>query len=219
MDISSEAVPLPLSDLIAELKDCGFDVGVERQLRLFRLLGSLNGQCEPEQLKFLLCPIFAIDEKQQTEFYRIFEAQYFDPPKPLKPPKPPVPKTRSTYTKVIRGRIRGFLPLIAVLAVHRFGDVCSELFSFDWIDYVADTRSDTADADRHISEKCDGITSAKHRRANRRKLDHAEMDISGFGAGRFCNLRDDLLSETKSIGWASAVCEATVSVAAQSSCS
>jgi hypothetical protein len=76
MTISDSEIRLPFDDLIAELKRCHFKVGVEQRLRLFRLLEKIEGHCQPEQLKTLLCPIFATDEKEQADFYRIFESLY-----------------------------------------------------------------------------------------------------------------------------------------------
>jgi ribose transport system substrate-binding protein len=71
-----DEIPLPFDDLIAELKTRRFSVGVEQRVRLYRLLEKIEGQCEPEQLRTLLCPIFATTKEQQAEFYRLFDSRY-----------------------------------------------------------------------------------------------------------------------------------------------
>jgi hypothetical protein len=40
---------------------------------LQQLLARLGGDCAPEDLKTLLCPIFATDKAQQEQFYRAFD--------------------------------------------------------------------------------------------------------------------------------------------------
>jgi len=128
MDASADRIPLPFSDLIAQLKRYRFNVGVEQQLRLFRLLDSLKGQCEPEQLKTLLCPIFATNEKQQAEFYRIFDAQYvlFYGSRSDRAQPPKDHKTLGTHkttglpdTRIVQLRIRDYLIVgfVAVIAM------------------------------------------------------------------------------------------------------
>jgi hypothetical protein len=126
VDTSADRIALPFSDLIAELKRCRFNVGVEQQLRLFRLLESLKGQCEPEQLKTLLCPIFATNEKQQAEFYRIFDAQYVlfygsQSNRAERPNDYKVPGTdkgsRPSGTRIVRRRILLVAAVMAVIAM------------------------------------------------------------------------------------------------------
>lgn len=67
---------LPFDDLIADLKRHRFKIGVEQQIRLFRLLEKLEGRCKPTELRTLLCPIFASSRDEQVEFYRIFDSRY-----------------------------------------------------------------------------------------------------------------------------------------------
>ncbi len=60
-----------------ELRGRGFVIGVDHHLRVQKLLNSLGTDCSPSDMKYLLCPMFATDRKQQAEFYRIFE-RYFE---------------------------------------------------------------------------------------------------------------------------------------------
>jgi hypothetical protein len=76
MTVAQPEVRPPFDDLLAELKRRRFNVGVEQRLRLLWLLEKLAGNCEPEQLRTLLCPIFATNETEQTEFYKIFDSLY-----------------------------------------------------------------------------------------------------------------------------------------------
>lgn len=56
----------------------GFIIGVDHYLRLQELLNKLSPDCEPADLKYLLCPIFAVSGKQQQQFYHVFDS-YFKP--------------------------------------------------------------------------------------------------------------------------------------------
>ncbi len=60
------------------LRRQGFVIGVDHHLRLQELLNKLGPGCKPADLKYLLCPIFAANEKQQQQFYRTFDL-YFKP--------------------------------------------------------------------------------------------------------------------------------------------
>jgi hypothetical protein len=64
---------LLFSDLLAHLRKHGFTIGVDSYLRLQRLLDKVSGHCSPQDLKTLLCPLFATDKKQQEFFYRAFD--------------------------------------------------------------------------------------------------------------------------------------------------
>src|SRR2546423_5627929 len=77
----SSAIPqsdrLIFGDLLELLRQHGFPVGLDHYLRLQALLDKIDGLCAPEELRTLLCPIFAASKSQQEQFYRIFDS-YFD---------------------------------------------------------------------------------------------------------------------------------------------
>src|SRR5687768_17237194 len=68
--------PLIFGDFIESLRLRGFTVGVGHYLRLQKLLSQVGPQCKPQDLKTLLCPIFATDEREQSYFYQQFEAWF-----------------------------------------------------------------------------------------------------------------------------------------------
>src|SRR5262245_281084 len=68
--------PLPFNDFLAHLRRQGFPVGVDHHLRLQTLLDRLGPSCAPEDLKTILCPIFASSAAQQATFYQAFDAWY-----------------------------------------------------------------------------------------------------------------------------------------------
>ncbi len=85
----------PLFDsLIRDLERQGFVVGVDHHVRLHRLLRHLSAECNPRDLKRLLCPIFATNAEQQTIFNSSFERyeRFFwptaDPIGPILPAQP-----------------------------------------------------------------------------------------------------------------------------------
>jgi len=61
-------------DFLVYLRRSGFIIGVGHQLRLQALLNNLGPDCKPGELKYLLCPIFATNAKQQNQFYRAFDS-------------------------------------------------------------------------------------------------------------------------------------------------
>ncbi|MBC7930530.1 MAG: hypothetical protein H7Z38_08170 [Rubrivivax sp.] len=67
---------LPFGDFVEQLRRLGFTVGVAHHLRLHHLLAKVGSECSPEDLKTLLCPIFATDKNQQALFYDAFD-QFF----------------------------------------------------------------------------------------------------------------------------------------------
>lgn len=69
---------LIFDDFLYYLRRQGFAIGVDHHLRLQEMLNKLGADCEPVDLKYLLCPIFATSEKQQQQFYRAFDS-YFIP--------------------------------------------------------------------------------------------------------------------------------------------
>jgi hypothetical protein len=72
---NSEAV-LPFETFLDDLRRQGFHIGVEHHLRLRVLLNHVADDCDPAQLKTLLCPMFATNAEQQEFFYRTFDAYY-----------------------------------------------------------------------------------------------------------------------------------------------
>ncbi|MGH9800005.1 MAG: hypothetical protein ACRD82_06540, partial [Blastocatellia bacterium] len=90
---------IAFGEFLAYLRANGFTIGVDQHLRLQRLLSSVEGSCAPDELKTLLCPIFAASRVEQQEFYRVFD-QFFAifreteaPVVPVVPPVEPLPET------------------------------------------------------------------------------------------------------------------------------
>jgi hypothetical protein len=79
---------LLFGEFLAHLRQYGFTIGIDHYLRLHELLAQVGGECSPQDLKTLLCPIFATDAAQQESFYRAFDS-YFDlfKPNPLDAPQ------------------------------------------------------------------------------------------------------------------------------------
>ena len=77
----TSAVPqndrLIFGELLDLLRQHGFRIGLDHYLRLQTLLERIEGCCAPDELRTLLCPIFATSKSQQEQFYRIFDS-YFD---------------------------------------------------------------------------------------------------------------------------------------------
>ncbi len=71
-----ERVDINLTDFLAYLRGQGFIIGVDHHLRLQALLRQLGPG--PLDLKYLLCPLFAVSEKQQRLFYNAYET-FFTP--------------------------------------------------------------------------------------------------------------------------------------------
>ncbi|MGH7454287.1 MAG: hypothetical protein ACRENG_23230, partial [bacterium] len=67
---------LPFSEFLSYLRRQGFIVGVDHHLRLQTLLNRLEPDCMPDDLRYLLCPIFATNPKQQQQFYRAFDSYF-----------------------------------------------------------------------------------------------------------------------------------------------
>jgi formylglycine-generating enzyme required for sulfatase activity len=67
---------MPFEGFIAYLRRQGFIIGVDHHLRLQELLNRLGPGCQPADLKYLLCPLFATNQKQQQQFYRDFDSYF-----------------------------------------------------------------------------------------------------------------------------------------------
>src|ERR1017187_8113926 len=73
MESSASSPPILFEEFLVHLRRLGFHVGIEQHLRVQQLVASICGECSPEDLKTLLCPLFAANEKQQDAFYRAFD--------------------------------------------------------------------------------------------------------------------------------------------------
>ena len=69
----SDPGPLPFGDFLSHLSQREFTIGIDHHLRLQQLLDKTSSECAPEDIKTLLCPIFATDEKEQELFYQEFD--------------------------------------------------------------------------------------------------------------------------------------------------
>ena len=67
---------LIFDDFLTHLRRQGFDIGVDHYLRLQELLLKAGTEFEPQELRTILCPIFATSRAQQEQFYRAFD-NYF----------------------------------------------------------------------------------------------------------------------------------------------
>lgn len=68
---------LAFGEFLVYLSQQGLTIGVDHHLRLQQLLRKIEGRCAPQDLKTLLCPIFATDPTEQALFYRAFDT-YFE---------------------------------------------------------------------------------------------------------------------------------------------
>lgn len=67
---------LVFGDFLQHLRQRGFALGVDQYVSLQRLLQQSGGDFAPQRLKTLLCPLFARNQVQQEQFYRLFD-EYF----------------------------------------------------------------------------------------------------------------------------------------------
>jgi len=106
-------LPLPFSGFLELLKRRGFAGGVDRHLRLVSLLERI-GDCQPQELKQLIAPLFATDEKEQAQFYRLFDDYFALLRPPLQPEKTkPVNPTRVIEEGHAKSRSRRILSWVA----------------------------------------------------------------------------------------------------------
>jgi len=66
----------PFVGFLGALRSSGFDVSIERQIQLRRLLNQRNFVITASKLKLYLCPLFAESEDRQREFYRLFDLHF-----------------------------------------------------------------------------------------------------------------------------------------------
>lgn len=67
---------LGFGDLLDHLRRNGFKIGIDSHLRLQKVLRKVSGNCSPEDLKTLLCPIFSTNKRQQEFFYSAFDSYF-----------------------------------------------------------------------------------------------------------------------------------------------
>ncbi len=68
---------LVFSGFLETLRLRGFNISTGHYLRMQVLLARVGPACLPQELKTLLCPIFATNEREQERFYEEFDS-YFD---------------------------------------------------------------------------------------------------------------------------------------------
>lgn len=106
-------LPLPFSGFLELLKRRGFAGGVDRHLRLVSLLERI-GDCQPQELKQLIAPLFATDEKEQAQFYRLFDDYFALLRPPLQPEKTkPVDPTRIPGEGQVKRKTRRIVSWVA----------------------------------------------------------------------------------------------------------
>ncbi|MEO1450667.1 MAG: hypothetical protein AAFV07_14145, partial [Bacteroidota bacterium] len=66
----------PLAEFLVYLRNEDFPVGVDTYMRVQKVLDYLPAQLGRDQLKQVLCPIFARSETDQRRFYRLFDAYF-----------------------------------------------------------------------------------------------------------------------------------------------
>ncbi|MFN0085906.1 MAG: SUMF1/EgtB/PvdO family nonheme iron enzyme [Blastocatellia bacterium] len=112
---TNEHNPLPFDGLFAHLQARGFVLGVDQHLRLQLLLARIGAEvCSFEQVKTLLCPLFATNREQQREFHRLFD-QFIAVSEPEAEPSPapePAPPARRSWR---RFRLTAYSSAIALL--------------------------------------------------------------------------------------------------------
>jgi WD40 repeat protein len=106
---SLQSGPLSFGDFLEQLRRQGFTIGVDHHLRLQQLLATLGGRCGPQDLKTLLCPLFATNEKEQALFYRAFDS-YFELFQVADEPEPKV-IIRRGLTGRLTGRLVEQIPI------------------------------------------------------------------------------------------------------------
>ena len=65
--------PLVFGDFLESLRLQDFSITTSHYLRLEALLSRIGSDCRPQDLKTILCPIFATSETEQERFYRHYD--------------------------------------------------------------------------------------------------------------------------------------------------
>jgi tetratricopeptide (TPR) repeat protein len=67
---------VPFGDFLELLRRNGFSIGLRHYARAMTVLDRMGPECSPNQVRTLLCPVFATTAEQQDRFYRLFN-QWF----------------------------------------------------------------------------------------------------------------------------------------------
>ena len=70
-------LPFPFADFMEELGRWGFVIGVDHYFQVLGIVERFGREKSTEDLKYMLCPVFATHEKQQDLFYRLYD-KYFN---------------------------------------------------------------------------------------------------------------------------------------------
>lgn len=69
---------LPLYDFLEDLRKYGFRITADTHLKVQELLASINPhEVNYNDLKFIICPIVAINPDQQERFYQLYDQSFF----------------------------------------------------------------------------------------------------------------------------------------------
>ncbi|HEY6247324.1 MAG TPA: hypothetical protein VIX17_25465 [Pyrinomonadaceae bacterium] len=68
--------PLVFGDFLESLRLQDFSITISHYLRLEALLSRIGSDCRPQDLKTILCPIFATNETEQERFYKHYDQFY-----------------------------------------------------------------------------------------------------------------------------------------------
>jgi hypothetical protein len=88
---------LVFGEFLSYLRANGFLIGVDQYLNLQAVLDKVGADYSIDELRTLLCPLFATNKDQQGQFYRAFD-QFFDLTPPALPVAP-VPAIRQTVPR------------------------------------------------------------------------------------------------------------------------
>ena len=72
----SSSTQLVFDDFLESLRLQDFTVSTGHYLRLQKLLARIGPTCQPQDVKTILCPIFATNEREQQRFYEQFDAYF-----------------------------------------------------------------------------------------------------------------------------------------------
>lgn len=73
---SGHKIIFPFEDFIAYLQQNGYTIGINSYLRLQELINHLGANSSSEQLKTILCPIFATNPEEQEKFFFLFDTYF-----------------------------------------------------------------------------------------------------------------------------------------------
>lgn len=73
---SGHKIIFPFEDFVAYLQQNGYTIGINSYLRLQELVNHLGANSSAEQLKTILCPIFATNPEEQEKFFFLFDSYF-----------------------------------------------------------------------------------------------------------------------------------------------